>query len=176
MRSISSTSAERAGLTPLRKKLLVSTRDRDAVLADNDDLRAELGLYKSVAVAQDAKPRTTITRVTRLHDAPAPSEPEVPASSSTASRTSQSSSGLRSVSSGSRLASVPELPSASDFGGDMTLDDIMSTYCLRANMRPCTLILSSLCSMHHQRCLARPSRRHAAKLGPPLGSQQASYN
>ena len=115
------------------QKLLVSTRDRDAVLADNDDLRAELGLYKSVAVPQDVKPRTAITRVARLPAVPAaaPCEPDIisdPASCLRAgSQNSRSaSSGARSVSGGSScLMSVPELPSAGDFGEDMTLDEIM---------------------------------------------------
>lgn len=117
----------------------MSTRDRDAVLADNDDLRAELGLYKSVAVPHDAKPRTAITRVART--VPAASEQDLLAVSAAATPVSTSSSSLRvpgqislssssarSVSSGgsaSRLTSVPELPSVGDFGEDMTLDEIL---------------------------------------------------
>ena len=116
----------------------MSTRDRDAVLADNDDLRAELGLYKSVAVPHDAKPRTAITRVART--VPAAPEQDLLAVSAAATsvsasssslrvpgRISLSSSSVRSSSGGSvsRLTSVPELPSMGDFGEDMTLDEIL---------------------------------------------------
>ncbi|OBZ70612.1 hypothetical protein A0H81_09091 [Grifola frondosa] len=60
----------RRELHDAKQKLLMSSRDRDAVLADNDDLRHELELYKSVAVPQEIKPRTMITRVTRVPLAP----------------------------------------------------------------------------------------------------------
>jgi hypothetical protein len=43
----------------------MATRDHDAVLADNTDLRHELDMYKSVAIHVDNKPRTTITRIAR---------------------------------------------------------------------------------------------------------------
>lgn len=93
-------------------------------MADNDDLRAELDMYKSVAVPQDIKPRTTITRVTR--PAAATSDSDMGSSmSASAFRGSQQTQGLstmRSTSRGSTLSSVPELPS---LGGDMTLDEIM---------------------------------------------------
>ena len=74
----------------LTQKLLLSTRDRDAAYADNDDLRAELELYKSVAVPQDVKPRTTITRVAR--PGAAALEPDV---TSTGLASSQGSSSPR---------------------------------------------------------------------------------
>lgn len=88
-------------------------RERDGALVDNDGLQRELGLYKSVAVPQDAKPRTTITRVGRVPSGLAESEP-------------------RSVSgAAARLASVPEVAMAAGDAdgvggeGDMTLDEIM---------------------------------------------------
>ena len=83
------------------------------MLADNDDLRAELEMYKSVAVHPDVKPRTTITRVARVPSSLAEPEPG-------ASHTSVQTSALRSVS-GSKLASVPETSGVND----MTLDEIM---------------------------------------------------
>ncbi len=101
------------------QKLLAATRDRDGALADNDELRHELGLYKSVAVPQDVKPRTTITRVGRVPSGLSESEPAaLPRSASGA---------------GARLASVPEAcmvagdaDEAEAVGeGDMTLDEIM---------------------------------------------------
>ncbi len=104
------------------KKLLLSTRDREAVLADNDDLRAELDMYKSVAVPHEVKPRTTITRVTRLGPTTA-SELDM-GSSVSVLRASDGSQGLSTgrSSSGSRLTSVPELPT---LGEDMALEEIM---------------------------------------------------
>ncbi|KAM5540255.1 hypothetical protein V8D89_006074 [Ganoderma adspersum] len=111
----------RRELHETKHKLLLSTRDRDAAYADNDDLRSELELYKSVAVPQDVKPRTTITRVAR--PAAATLEPD-PASSLSASSqgselTQRLSAARSSVS--SRLPSLPELPT----DGDMTVDEIM---------------------------------------------------
>ncbi|RPD57602.1 hypothetical protein L226DRAFT_481835 [Lentinus tigrinus ALCF2SS1-7] len=112
----------RRELHETKQKLLLSTRDREAVMADNDDLRAELDMYKSVAVPHDIKPRTTITRVTRLPTAP--SEPDM-GSSVSALRVSDQTQGpynSRSTTRGSTLTSVPELPAPGD---DMTLDEIM---------------------------------------------------
>ena len=43
----------------------MSTRDRDAVATDNAELRNELGMYKSVMVPSEGKPRTNITRIER---------------------------------------------------------------------------------------------------------------
>ncbi|KAI0958971.1 hypothetical protein AcV7_004638 [Taiwanofungus camphoratus] len=56
----------RRELHETKQKLFLSTRDRDAVVADNDDLRYELELYKSVAVPPELKPRATLTRVGRV--------------------------------------------------------------------------------------------------------------
>lgn len=41
------------------------TRDRDAISAANEDLQHEIMMYKSVAVPEDSKPRTNLTRLTR---------------------------------------------------------------------------------------------------------------
>ncbi|KAI0645573.1 hypothetical protein C8Q79DRAFT_965200 [Trametes meyenii] len=113
----------RRELHETKQKLLVSTRDREAVLADNDELRHELALYKSVAVPNEIKPRTNITRVGRV---PATlSEPELGAS--LASHASEQGAGHPRSASGSaaRLASVPEVSSGGDGEDDMTLDEIM---------------------------------------------------
>ncbi|OJT10266.1 hypothetical protein TRAPUB_13220 [Trametes pubescens] len=108
----------RRELHDTKQKLLAATRDRDGALADNDELRHELGLYKSVAVPQDVKPRTTITRVGRVPSGLSESEPAAT---------------LPRSASGARLASVPEAcmvagdaDEAEAVGeGDMTLDEIM---------------------------------------------------
>ncbi|EPQ56968.1 hypothetical protein GLOTRDRAFT_137420 [Gloeophyllum trabeum ATCC 11539] len=55
----------RRELAETKQKLLLSTRDHEAAMADNEDLRNELDMYKSVMVPIDAKPRTAITRVGR---------------------------------------------------------------------------------------------------------------
>lgn len=103
------------------QKLLLSTRDRDAAYADSDDLRAELELYKSVAVPQDVKPRTTITRVVR--PVTATLELDAAGSVSTFSQSSEQTqrSSVAHSSASSRLPSLPELLA----DGDMTLDEIM---------------------------------------------------
>ncbi|KAH9847165.1 hypothetical protein C2E23DRAFT_742411 [Lenzites betulinus] len=103
----------RRELHDTKQKLLMSTRDRDAVLADNDELRHELGLYKSVAVPLDAKPRTTITRVARVPSALSDSELGVPPSTRSVSASAP----------GARLASVQETETGAP--EDMTLDEIM---------------------------------------------------
>lgn len=47
------------------QKLLACTRERDTVAASNDELRHEIELYKSSAVAIDSKPRSLFIRVSR---------------------------------------------------------------------------------------------------------------
>lgn len=42
------------------------TREQENVLAENGDLQNELGLYKSVRVPMEKRPRTNTTRVTRV--------------------------------------------------------------------------------------------------------------
>ncbi|KAL1939934.1 hypothetical protein VTO73DRAFT_9634 [Trametes versicolor] len=102
----------RRELHDTKQQLLAAMRERDGALVDNDGLQRELGLYKSVAVPQDVKPRTTITRVGRVPAGLAESEP-------------------RRSASGARLTSVPEVLGAPGDAdgvvgeGDMTLDEIM---------------------------------------------------
>ncbi|KAG1808221.1 uncharacterized protein BJ212DRAFT_1449095 [Suillus subaureus] len=55
----------RRELSEVKQKLLVCTRDRDAISAVNEDLLHEIMMYKSVAIPEDNKPRTNLTRVTR---------------------------------------------------------------------------------------------------------------
>lgn len=43
----------------------MTTKDKEAVEAENDELRRELELYKSVGVPAEVKPRTFVTRVSR---------------------------------------------------------------------------------------------------------------
>ena len=44
----------------------MSTRDAETIHGENEMLRKELGLYKSVAVPFSGKPRTNLTRVRRM--------------------------------------------------------------------------------------------------------------
>ncbi|KAG2078938.1 hypothetical protein BDR04DRAFT_1226123 [Suillus decipiens] len=55
----------RRELSEVKQKLLMCTRDRDAISAANEDLLHEIMMYKSVAIPEDNKPRTNLTRVTR---------------------------------------------------------------------------------------------------------------
>ncbi|KAI0374148.1 hypothetical protein BV20DRAFT_1111162 [Pilatotrama ljubarskyi] len=120
----------RRELHETKQKLLMSTRDREAVLADNDELRHELELYKSVAVPNEVKPRTAMTRVGRIPGPAALAESELGLSvAGSGGRASEQGYGLpRSTSVspglGARLASVPELD-GSGLGDEMTLDEIM---------------------------------------------------
>lgn len=43
----------------------MTTKDKEGVEAENDVLRRELELYKSVGVPAEVKPRTFVTRVSR---------------------------------------------------------------------------------------------------------------
>ena len=47
------------------QKLLVCTRERDALTASNDDLHHEIELYKSSVVPIESKPRSVFIRVSR---------------------------------------------------------------------------------------------------------------
>ncbi|KAI0690542.1 hypothetical protein BC835DRAFT_1280794 [Cytidiella melzeri] len=55
----------RQELHEFKQKLLMTTREKETVINENDQLRRELELYKSVAVSADVKPRTFVTRITR---------------------------------------------------------------------------------------------------------------
>lgn len=43
----------------------MTLRDRDAAYMNNEDLRQELDMYRSVSIPIEDKPRTTMTRVGR---------------------------------------------------------------------------------------------------------------
>lgn len=97
--------------------LLTVTQERDNALAQSQTLRHELDMYTSVNVAHDAKPRTTMTRVTR-----------VPLSQSTNTRSMASSmhrsSGQSSGGDGT-TKSRSTFPMVSENGeGEMTLDEL----------------------------------------------------
>ena len=87
-------------------------RERDNVIIENEEVRHELNLYTSIAVPQQSKPRTTVTRVTR-----------VPLASQSLNGQSlfqpKSTSSIRKD--GQRLESPTEV---SYKEGDMTLDEI----------------------------------------------------
>ncbi|KAI6121700.1 hypothetical protein F5141DRAFT_1091731 [Pisolithus sp. B1] len=55
----------RKELAETKQKLVMCTRERDAIAASNDDLCHELGLYKSSLVPAEIKPRSQFTRVAR---------------------------------------------------------------------------------------------------------------
>jgi len=48
------------------QQLLLVMRERDNVLVSNETLQKELGMYTAVTVPAREKPRTAMTRVTRM--------------------------------------------------------------------------------------------------------------
>lgn len=86
----------------------MTTKDRDALVAENDELVRELRLYKSVAVPADSKPRSNLTRVARK-----------PLANSSLNARPRSAGSAHNE--GKRLASTPE---ADYKDGDMTLDEL----------------------------------------------------
>ncbi|KAI5118462.1 hypothetical protein M0805_006281 [Coniferiporia weirii] len=56
----------RRELSETKQKLAVSTRDHEDALSECAQLRNELGMYTSVAVPFEGKPRTNMTRVRRV--------------------------------------------------------------------------------------------------------------
>lgn len=94
------------------QKLLQSTRANDLAAEANNNLRGELGLYKSVMVPAEQKTRTNITRLTR---------PPLANQSLnvTLSRSTKDHSGSTMNTSQFNLPDLPPIP------GDMTLEDIM---------------------------------------------------
>lgn len=106
---------------------MVLTREQETVTAENDDLQHELGMYKSVTVPPEMKPRTTITRVGR--------PPLVSLARSV--NTGGAAVHARSVSAGSVLQKGQAAAESVSAGkarrvevletipGDMTLDEIM---------------------------------------------------
>ncbi|OSX66113.1 hypothetical protein POSPLADRAFT_1043607 [Postia placenta MAD-698-R-SB12] len=101
----------RRELHETKQKLLMTSRDRDAVQAHNEDLQYEIALYKSVAIPSEYKPRTAVTRVERA--------PMVTQGLSISKGVEHGKS--ISVPS-ARLASMPEMEYEQ---GGMTLDEIM---------------------------------------------------
>ncbi|KAI0085196.1 hypothetical protein BDY19DRAFT_460717 [Irpex rosettiformis] len=55
----------RQELHGVKQTLLMTTKDKEAVISENEELRCELELYKSVGVPAEVKPRTFVTRVSR---------------------------------------------------------------------------------------------------------------
>lgn len=96
------------------QQLLQFNRERDAAEEENQELRCELDMYKSVAVPKENKPRTNITRVARM-----------PLSAQSLNAASLAPSVARSVMKsevGTKMHTVHE----TEFRpGDMTLDEIM---------------------------------------------------
>ena len=87
------------------------TKERDTISTTNDDLLHELQAYRSVNVAQDVKPRTTLTRVGR--------QPLISQSLNTKSGSTQS---VRLGTGGKRtLLATTEVEYKE---GDMTLDEL----------------------------------------------------
>lgn len=93
----------------------MTNRDRDAVISENEALQHELTLYKSVAVHPDDKPRTAITRVTRIPLGTHNSNVNVNGKAVSVSK----SSGLDDQ----YLPSLPEI-SMEYKDGDMTVDEL----------------------------------------------------
>lgn len=97
------------------QQLLVSTRDQDAVIAENEELRHELGMYKSVMVPPDNKPRTNITRIGR--PVLASLNQSLNVSSSAGKSSDNGGSGEKTKA--QRVHILEAIP------GDMTLDEII---------------------------------------------------
>ncbi|OCH84658.1 hypothetical protein OBBRIDRAFT_798886 [Obba rivulosa] len=106
----------RRELHETKQKLLMSVRDRDAVQMENDGLRHELELYKSVAVSHEMKPRTALTRVSRMPPASQnlslKPELQVPSASRSGSLSPRRT----------RFGVITEIDHSHD---DMTIDEIM---------------------------------------------------
>lgn len=91
--------------------MLLLTRDRDAVAVNNEDLRQELDMYKSVMVPSGDKPRTNITRIGR----PALASQNLNVDATTKFTKSFNDGGERKV----QMQTLGSIP------GDMTLEEIM---------------------------------------------------
>ena len=89
----------------------MTNRDKEAVIDENEGLRQELAMYKSVAVPTESKPRTFVTRITR---APLTNQSLNVGSATEAKPSLKKSDG----------AERPLVPSVEYGGGDMTLDEI----------------------------------------------------
>lgn len=89
----------------------MTNKDKEAVIDENEGLRQELAMYKSVGVPADSKPRTFVTRITR---APLTNH------SLNVGSVTEAKPGLKK----SDGAERPVVPSTEYRGGDMTLDEI----------------------------------------------------
>lgn len=89
----------------------MTNRDRDAVISENEALLHELTMYKSVTVHPDDKPRTTITRVTRI-----------PLGTHNTNVNAKSISSSKST--GLDDQYLPSLPEMDYSEGDMTIDEL----------------------------------------------------
>ncbi|KAK7692311.1 hypothetical protein QCA50_003936 [Cerrena zonata] len=101
----------RRELFETKQKLLMTNRDRDAVISENEALLHELTMYKSVTVHPDDKPRTTITRVTRI-----------PLGTHNTNVNAKSISSSKST--GLDDQYLPSLPEMDYSEGDMTIDEL----------------------------------------------------
>lgn len=88
-------------------------REQEAAAAVNDDLQHELDMYKSVMVPGENKPRTAMTRVTRL--------PLV----NLARSLNASGGGGTPVVSAAKSDSAQRVHVLESVPGDMTIDEIM---------------------------------------------------
>ncbi len=86
----------------------MTTKDKEAVEAENDELRRELELYKSVAVPAEVKPRTFVTRVSRTPLA----------------NHNLNGSHARSVSNASGHSKLAKRYEVGNRDGDMTVDEL----------------------------------------------------
>ena len=96
-------------------------KDKEAVTTENDELRHELGMYKSIAVAPESKSRGFMTRIAR---APLTTQninaPAAQTSSSNTKRISHSKSMSRIP-----VKSTTNLKDVEYKDGDMTLEEIL---------------------------------------------------
>ncbi|RDB16797.1 hypothetical protein Hypma_002648 [Hypsizygus marmoreus] len=104
----------RREMAETKHKLVLLTREQEAVVAVNGDLQHELDMYKSVMVPPDQKPRTTITRIGR--------PPLVNLTRSLNTSTATSVSKLEGSAEKVATSKVHVLES---IPGDMTLDEII---------------------------------------------------
>ena len=90
------------------------TKDRDAIASENDTLFHELQVYKSVNIAADFKPKTTMTRVGR--------QPLASQSLNVGPTSTHARSTSKSATNGKALAKTLEVEFKE---GDMTIDELM---------------------------------------------------
>ena len=96
----------RQELAETKHKLLMSTRDQEKARDENQTLKNELFMYKSIVVPADGKPRTALTRVNRIPLSSRLSEENIPAKALD-----------------EKISPTPYLPH--DHLADMTIEEIM---------------------------------------------------